>query len=240
MAKAIGLIGNLKGKIGNTVFATRRGTQIARVYQPEVHNPKSARQELSRMKMKKAVETLKPFAPQMLKAGLSRSFPTYEFQRAVGKAIPVDAGIITGSGSYDNLVVSAPALAAVMSEANIPNPFFGGSSFAEAETVKFNANLPQADFLGEGGSTMKCGIVVAIWSKDLGQVLCYHQDIEEPNVDIPVELEVPTAWTGIEVDVYAFAKQIPEAVNGIQSAEYPWMYPAKTSATVYVAHGTIA
>ena len=56
MAKSIGLIGNFKGKVGNTVgyklTASNNGqTQGIRVYQPIVKNPKSAGQAEQRAKL---------------------------------------------------------------------------------------------------------------------------------------------------------------------------------------------
>ena len=56
MAKGIGLIGNFKGKVGNTVgyklTASNNGqTQGIRVYQPVVKNPKSAGQAEQRAKL---------------------------------------------------------------------------------------------------------------------------------------------------------------------------------------------
>ena len=56
MAKGIGLIGNFKGKVGNTVgyklTASNNGqTQGLRVYQPVVKNPKSAGQAEQRAKL---------------------------------------------------------------------------------------------------------------------------------------------------------------------------------------------
>ena len=56
MAKGTGLIGNFKGKVGNTVgyklAASNNGqTQGIRVYQPIVKNPKSAGQAEQRAKL---------------------------------------------------------------------------------------------------------------------------------------------------------------------------------------------
>ena len=51
MAKAIGLLGDLRGKIGNTVFFVSNGVQVARVYQPVVANPNTVGQITQRAKM---------------------------------------------------------------------------------------------------------------------------------------------------------------------------------------------
>lgn len=56
MAKALGLIGNFKGKLGNTVGyslkdSNNKQTQGVRVYQPIVRNPKTAAQAEQRAKL---------------------------------------------------------------------------------------------------------------------------------------------------------------------------------------------
>lgn len=51
MAKNVGLIGGLRGKIGNTVFYVNQGIQVARVYQPVVSNPNTVLQIQQRAKL---------------------------------------------------------------------------------------------------------------------------------------------------------------------------------------------
>ena len=56
MAKGVGLIGNFKGKVGNTVGyslkdSNNKQTQGIRVYQPVVRNPKTYAQAEQRMKL---------------------------------------------------------------------------------------------------------------------------------------------------------------------------------------------
>lgn len=48
MAKNVGLIGSVSGKIGTVVFAVVNGIQTSRAYQPNIVNPKSAGQSLQR------------------------------------------------------------------------------------------------------------------------------------------------------------------------------------------------
>lgn len=51
MGKVVGLIGSASGKVGNVVYAVTNGIQTARVYQPNVANPKSKGQTDQRLKM---------------------------------------------------------------------------------------------------------------------------------------------------------------------------------------------
>ena len=48
MAKNVGLIGSVSGKIGTVVFAVLNGIQTSRAYQPKVSNPKSTGQSMQR------------------------------------------------------------------------------------------------------------------------------------------------------------------------------------------------
>lgn len=50
MAKVVGLVGSASGKIGNIVYAVTNGVQVARVYQPQISNPKSEGQKFQRAK----------------------------------------------------------------------------------------------------------------------------------------------------------------------------------------------
>lgn len=51
MGKVVGLIGSASGKVGNVVYAVSNGVQIARVYQPNVANPKTKGQTDQRLKV---------------------------------------------------------------------------------------------------------------------------------------------------------------------------------------------
>lgn len=238
MAKATGLVGNLRGKVGNVVFSSRRGSQIARVYQPVVHNPKSKRQQVSRLKMRTAVEVLKPFAPRFLRAGWQKSHPTYEFQRAIGLAIPVDNDVI----SVVNMEASVDygPLASVMSAKDLPLPSVKGLSFVTEGQVDFNVTTSPVHFIEGAAGSCGCGAVVAVYSPDLRTCVVESVPLENVGTAQPVSVKVPASMAGVTAHVYCFLKQIPDALNGIPSEEYPWMYPAATSECVYVGTGVIA
>lgn len=227
MAKAVGLIGSLKGKVGNTVFATRRGIQVARVYQPVVAQPKSARQQLSRAKFALATDTLRPFN-LFLRAGWQKTRPTYEFQQGVKRVIPVDKAIMTGS-TPETIQIDYTLLAEVFSAGGLQGIVATTPTSAEEGKVEFNVTVPAADFLDEHGANVDCGIVIAVYNNDLGQVKVFNEKELTADVAKAITLDVPTNWSGMRVYVYVFAKQIPTAVNGIPSTDLPWMYPAKTS-----------
>lgn len=238
MAKAVGLIGSLKGKVGNTVFATRRGIQVARVYQPVVAQPKSARQQLSRAKFALATDTLRPFN-LFLRAGWQKTRPTYEFQQGVKRMIPVEEAIIIGS-TPSEIRVSFPNLARVFSAGGLQGIVASDPTSENEGRVNFTVTVPAANFLDEHGGAVDCGLVLALYNVDLDNVIVFHEKTITPDVASAISLAVPADWSGTNVHVYAFAKQIPTAVNGIPSTDLPWMYPAKTSECVYVGAVDVA
>ena len=51
MGKTVGLIGAVRGKVGNVVYYVRNGVQTMRVYNPKPANPKTEGQNAARLKM---------------------------------------------------------------------------------------------------------------------------------------------------------------------------------------------
>lgn len=51
MGKSVGVIGSTTGKVGNLVYSISNGMQVVRVYQPNIHNPKTALQSAQRAKV---------------------------------------------------------------------------------------------------------------------------------------------------------------------------------------------
>ena len=72
MAKNVGLIGSLHGKLGNAVFYVSNGVQVSRVYQPIVANPNTPLQIAQRAKMTLAGRMSK-ITPIVALAGLGGS-----------------------------------------------------------------------------------------------------------------------------------------------------------------------
>lgn len=234
MAIAVGLIGNLKGKVGNSVFATRRGTQIVRVYQPTVANPKSRRQEYSRAKFGLAVFVAKPLA-RIFNIGWGKVAPTYTFQKAISMIVPADNGVITNAGN-DQLGVNIPGLLATVSAPGLVPPLLGTPDLSEEGEVTVPVTLNDACFTNPNGGSEHCGVVLFLYVKaqpengQSGSLVAVKQaEIIDPNVEQQVVIEYPQMYSGMKVQLVGFAKQIPEAVNGIATEETPWMFPADTS-----------
>jgi hypothetical protein len=59
MGKCVGLVGNIRNKVGNFVFSTWKGIQVVKAYQPTVANPRSAGQTAQRSRFDYAVQYAK-------------------------------------------------------------------------------------------------------------------------------------------------------------------------------------
>lgn len=237
MAKNVGVIGSLKGKVGNMVFRSRRGMQIASVYQPVVHNPKSARQELSRAKLAMATETAKALK-LLLRAGWQKTNPTYEVQQFIKRAIPVGNEVISGA-SVDVLEFDWPESAICVS-ANLLGYLSGMETpdFSEAGEVSINFTPADNLFVDEDGTPIGCGLVVGLYIPAYKQCIVKHFACVQGQ-QLTRAILYPSEWSGMKCVVYAFAKQIPNALNGIPSSNEPWMYPAATT-RAYAMYGDLA
>lgn len=241
MAKTTGVIGTFNGKLGAAVFANRRGINYARAYQPQVANPKSARQEQSRAKMALAVSVAKGML-EFIRDGFRLGYPTYQMQRAVGIMIPVENNIITMVGQSMNIAYGE--LAKALSADNMGSIGYDTApSFVEEAEVGFEAVIPESMFYDTDGTAVGCGLEVCVYNVDAGTSIVKRFVADAPSggsSTINDKVEVPANWSGMRVQVYAFAKQIPNAVNGIVSAVMPWKFPSRTSRCEYLGSGTIA
>lgn len=71
MAKFVGFIGTIRGKVGTTVFTKgENGMSYGRAYQPQVYNPKSAGQSEQRAKMN-LVGRMSQATPKVLLVGMA-------------------------------------------------------------------------------------------------------------------------------------------------------------------------
>lgn len=138
MAKAVGFIGNMKGKVGNVVgfkvSQSNNGTsQGVRVYQPNINNPKSAAQAEQRAKYApifatyRALKSIidrgnesKPYGNASRIAWLKKAFRTTEmawYQRGALIDYPVGCPLTKGSLKSipfyiqsDGLYIDAPSV----------------------------------------------------------------------------------------------------------------------------------
>lgn len=97
MGKVVGLVGAASGKIGNMVYAVTNGIQTARVYQPNVSNPKSIGQSQQRARGNLAGR-ISGFVPRtaIMGLGVNARARRGEFLRNILK----EATVTQSGGSY--------------------------------------------------------------------------------------------------------------------------------------------
>lgn len=238
MAKAVGLIGTLKGKIGNTVFASVKGETIARVYNPNVANPDTVRQRFSRAKMALAGIIARELI-RFIRLGWNQVAPGREFQRAVSIMIPTGNGILTGTPSVDpKPKMEWAQLKDALSKNDLGYVDCGAPDFDTAGQVTFDVTAPANMFKDSGGNAVGLGYVAVAVCEQIDGVFMKTGMITNADSPETVTIDgITSNYSGMYFSVYCFAKQIPNSSNGVPSTTQPWMYPAPTSACAYVGRG---
>lgn len=239
MAKAINLIGGLKGRIGNVVYSSVKGNTIARVYQPVVANPNTYRQQISRAKFSVGGKLAKGLL-RYITAGFNNGYSGREFQQAVKAMVKEENSIVTAT-SPDEVEINYSLAWKALSLDQMP--LFCSFSAPDFETEgKCEIDLTDVDTMGieaEVGRLANMGLVVVCYQPDLRMSVVFSGDMQSivETLHSKVSINLPNLWTGMRVHVYAMNKVIPTSHNGVASSRQPWMYPSKTSQSYYVGVG---
>lgn len=237
MAKSVGFIGTISGKVGDVVFGgtTKKGEAIMRAYNPNVRNPKTARQQRSRALVAEGCRQIRMFL-SAIRLGWQYSAPSRQFQKAMSIILPWGNGFFTESAG--EIVFNQNKLNEVLSEKQL-NGMLSVSDidFDTASHVTFKLNVPEGMGKDEHGNPIGVGVVATVYCKDLDEV--FVEQIVGNEGTNSIDIEVPPVWSGLDCNVWVFVKQIPNSANGITSTTAPWMYPSKTSGAILAAHGTI-
>lgn len=230
--KLKGFVGKGTGKLGESVWSVFRGEQVVRHTAASVHNPKTARQELSRAKFKEAVTMSRIFNDALLVGYSGVKAQTLSARNEFVKwVIPTSAGVITGT-TPSELMTDVTLLQ--FSRGNLPTPRLGQARATEALTINIpNEGVPDIPTQYGPGSY---GVVVVAFQPDISRSVVVQV---KPTGTTALNVTVPADWSGMDVLVYAFGKVIPDAKNGIPSATEPWMYPSEASATMYIGSVSI-
>lgn len=232
------------GKIGNMVGYVRGGIQMFRAYQPVVNNPKTARQTLSREKLAVASDLSRALG-RALRIGFGNFASSRVSARNIftKEIIPVGAGVIEGT-SWDNVSVDYEKLP--ISKGNLP---VGECSFGELDCTtpsRVKVSLEEAthaygtNHVSTGDEVdVTLNIVILNTVKNetiLNTVMYYTKATGTWHPLTEIVTNVPQVWAGEQVQVYAFLKQHPDAINGIAGSTAPYRYPGEAGETYYVGH----
>lgn len=145
MAKGSLYWGQATGKLGQTVLSVTNGQQIARVYQPNVNNPKSYPQQAQRARFATAVKFFKHATANFFPFAFEDKKKTESYYNAYMRH-NVNVSMLTNKPSYDN--VNYPALgneymltAGRLAELAITRPT-KLASMDEDDTERWKLSLP--------------------------------------------------------------------------------------------------
>lgn len=222
MAKQRGPVASTyTGRVGNVVGAKLKGGEyIARSYQPQVKNPNTLRQRVSRGKLALASAAAAVFA-EAINIGFAKAaagtkmYPRNMFVKGV---VPVSSGVFTVSGEsvtmdYSKLEFSKAQGITVMP---ICQAVLDGDTGAIEVTCE---NASAVDL--PAGSKLGLVVVATTNDNDVCVVVCGEA---ATGVTIPVEVVQASGLNHVAM----FFKEIPEAYNGVSAMSIPWKYPSLT------------
>lgn len=129
MARIYGLNGIIRGRQGNNVFSVQNGTQVVKVYQPVVFNPRTINQQFQRLKFALAgrVSSATPnVAIQGMSGGNSRNKRAAFVRQLIANAtITGSNGSLIASVPYENIIFSEGSLAQYATPPSITAAFQG-------------------------------------------------------------------------------------------------------------------
>lgn len=179
-----GIHGNYRKKVGNVVARLVRGRVILSIYQPEVSNPNTAKQQTQRSSFVNKIRALNAFA------GWAHSHARDWYSVGTGWSNFLKKNwtnfINSGGINYDTLVIS---------EGNLLLPV-NPSAAVEAGmlTVSFGDNS------GQGNATANDMATILVYNsaKDL---VIYADDLAKRSERVAT-ISLPGAWAGDNVEVY--------------------------------------
>lgn len=238
MAKSVGIIGGISGKVGNVVFGgtTEKGEAIMRKYNPSPRNPKSARQTRTRAIFVLSEQIVRCLLPA-IRLGWQQVAPSREFQKAMSIAAKNVGGAVTIDPVSGNTTENYSDFYKFLSSPDFSSQSTSAADFDTAGMVKFDLTIEEDVTKDSGGNPIGVGIVTAVYQPDSKKVVVAMQTGEAGTNNVSVEL--PLTWSGLRAHVYCFVKQTPNSNNGIPTGTQPWRYPGKTTEAVYVGNGDV-
>lgn len=156
MGKFVGFIGTISGKVGTTVFSKgERGTSYGRAYQPQVANPKTARQLDQRAKMN-LVGKVSQVTPKSLLVGMAGV--SGRQRRSAFTSILLNAATIDRSAPGEVLAKIAPSDIVFSQGAEIIAATAGTPVVTELN-VTVSLTLANSDLAGRYGERIVAAVI---------------------------------------------------------------------------------
>ena len=245
------IIGSGSGKFGNMVAYVRGGVQMARVYQPVVANPRTLRQLVSRGKMVEA-----SILSRGLALGIRFGFGADANSRVSARNLFTREAIAGANPSvqgetpqninvdYEKVLISDGRQGSFPLE-------LGELDFATPLTVTVPIDGVDKSFSTNhlsDGTEQSVALAICVFSRTHGTsflwtgvlydkaTAAWSTALDEGQV---VAIRLPGAWQGDYVEVYAFTKLLPDALNGVPVSQFPYRIPGPSTQTFYCGTGRV-
>lgn len=236
--KLNGLVGGGTGKLGNSVFSQNAGRTIVRQYQPEVRNPKTARQQDARARFAFFCGLSKKVATA-IEIGFPRQGALTSRNRFGKLILPYTNGIYGGAISWDETGYECDWTQLYLAVGGMPQPEFASMAYddathklteviasdykpVEAGYVPAQVGVPGFVFVGVAADMDKC-VVMQTTTTEAGTL----------------EFDATPLENSGRVHFYGFAKWVPESLTRIPTGDAPWKFPSDQSKSVYLGSATM-
>lgn len=211
----------MRGKVGEVVAAKTTGNRTAlRSYQPNVKNPNTLRQRVSRTKLAMA-SALAANLSEGIKIGYAKAVAgtrMYPRNMFVSDIVPVGANVFSVSDGVVTMNTGGVRVSKGIGISVVPDVTQQQvSGSADIELVATNTGLVNLP----AGS--KLGLVVVVSNRDLTKCAVLCGEAESP---VRISENILNAFG--EPGYFVFYKEITESFNGVATADIPWKYPSLT------------
>ena len=192
-----GVYSNWTGKVGNVVARKRQGRTILSIYQPDVHNPRTAAQVSQRNKFGLLTSMLSTITG-FVRVGFHMldGYKTGNaFSSCVGYNLKNPGVFTTGQGGVLELDLTKIAI----SEGGLDLPYSPSAS-AEGTTVSFT----WADNSGMGNANTDDDVMVCAYNATKNQGV-YNVRLAQRN-DRNATMTLPSTWTGDTINIWMAMK----------------------------------
>lgn len=180
-----GIHGNYRKKVGNVVARVVRGRVILSIYQPDVSNPNTAKQQTQRSRFVNVIRAYIAFAI-WAKSHARNWYPVGTGWSNFIKKNYTNYNNTTGDILYDQLVVSEGTL------------LLPSNPTAAIENGFINASW--TDNSGQGNATADDSVTMLAYNASK-KVLVYADELSKRS-DRVANLSFPSVWAGDNVEVY--------------------------------------
>lgn len=214
MAKSVGMVGTLRGKAGNFVYAKgENGSTIVRAYQPQVSNPNTDAQILQRAKLNLAGR-LSKITPKGVIIGMDGA--TNRQRRSRYNALIAKSAMATVSGGLGTASIADAQLK--FSEGNAMNWGYG-TEITEGKTTQSginNVNVNRNCYVEAQGHYAEKLIAVVVNANGTMYKRITSVDINfNASTSAVARIPVGELAVGDKVNIYAVPVNMDEAVAGV-------------------------